>query len=52
MKKTLYIRPEMETISLEVQFLLTGSPFVEGETIDGGGTGDIPKEEWDDEGGL
>ena len=56
MKKTLYIKPEMETMSLEVEFLLAGSPFVYDEGTDGGGASDVPedkwKEEWDDEEGL
>jgi hypothetical protein len=52
MKKTLYIKPEMETISLEAEFLLAGSPFVYDEGTDGGGAGDVPEEEWNDDGGL
>ena len=52
MKKMLYIRPEMVIIPIKVHPLLTGSPFVDGETTGGGGVNDVPVEDWVDDEGL
>lgn len=50
MKKMLYIRPKMVTIPLKVHPLLTGSPFTEGETTNGGGAYNDPDWDYDEEG--
>ena len=51
MKKMHYIRPQIVTIPIKVRPLLSGSPFTEGETTNGGGAYNDP--DWDyDEGGL
>ena len=52
MKKMHYIKPKVVTIPIKVRPLLTGSPFMEGETISGEGVYDVPIEDWDDEEGL
>lgn len=49
MKKMFYISPQIVTMLIKVRPLLTGSSFVEGETIDGGGINDIPVYDWDDD---
>jgi hypothetical protein len=50
MKKMLYIRPEMVIIPIKVHPLLTGSPFTEGETKNGGGAYNDPDWDYDEEG--
>jgi len=58
MKKMHYISPQIVTIPIKVRPLLTGSPFMEGETISEfmegetiseGEVDDVPEEDWDDE---
>jgi hypothetical protein len=49
MKKMHYISPQIVTIPIKVRPLLTGSPFMESETISEGEVDDVPEEDWDDD---
>ena len=50
MKKNHYISPQIVTIPIKVQPLLSGSPFTESETTSGGGAGTDLYWDDDDEG--
>lgn len=50
MKKMHYIRPQIVTIPIKVRPLLTGSPFMEGDTTSGGGAYNDPDWNYDEEG--